>query len=264
MALPAGLPDKQQRISQLQEVEGDLLKRLADRKAAAPKPLSQADYLQQLAALDVGSEEAVRNFQYRTQILPGTEPIALGSHSGHQYYLLCCADTIPYTPNPFNPSVAGLQDSTVSAIISEYRRVLIPGATSLGRPEIQYGFGLGKLMYGGEGTEMADAGFYVLFNAIDKSVWIAIDWYPTELSGTAVGDASDDWGIFPGDDEDSAQGGVVKISQLNWEKSDPLKMCYADPLALRPIGCRLEANRAQKDKFLAALKAAADKQSAGR
>lgn len=235
----------------------------------ASNPLTAQQYLTELAALDVSSGAAMRDFMATTQV--GTvAPVPLGSHAGISYYLDPNTATVPIRPDPN----ATLLDTGLphSDCIMAYRRIPIPGATMPGIPDIKYGFGLGKLMYHAPNTsattetttlttttdittDLLDAGFFILLNAFDKSLWIALDYFPWADMGDWMEYPETDWGQVPGDEK--LQVGVMQISKHAWEKDSPPSPAGGDPLGMFPaLGCRLEGSLAATKRWEAAYAAA--------
>jgi hypothetical protein len=156
-------------------------------------------------------------------------------------------------------------DTGVSNTIMAYQSIPISGTTG-GIPALKFGLGLGKLMrnetqsatVAPAPTDLRYAGFYVLLNAVDRSMWIAIDWFPLDdyLNSEELDADIDDWGRLRGDDR--LQIGVMRISQDQWEKTTPLSVASGDPFGVYPaMGCRLEAKPAPLGQLGAAQSALA-------
>lgn len=201
----------------------------------------------------------MREFTSATQL--GTvAPVPLGSHAGVSYFLDPNTATVPIRDDPNGTLLdAGLPHSNC---IVAYRRYPIPGAAMPGIPEIKYGFGLGRLMYLASGAtataaaDLLDAGFFVLLNALDKSVWIVVDYFGWSDLGERAEAPETNWGHVPGDD--GLQIGAMQISRYAWQTGTALSLAGGDPLGLFPaLGCRLEGSMASMARWEAAYAAVA-------
>ncbi len=212
----------------------------------AKTTMGSQEYVQRLAALDLSDNAAISDFRAATQFNE-VEPVPLGSHAGYDYVLISCPDPVPSDKSTMTPLDTMRQ---LAPYIRTYKRVAIPGAMAAA-PDLQLGIGLGRLFYSasgakpGEGYE--DAGYYVLLNALDKSLWMTIDWYPPEGDGPYVPEDGDDWGRLPGDKH--LQVGTMRISKAGVGDSN------TDPMARWPaLGCRLVSQPARQADVVLRLK----------
>ena len=219
--------------------------------ASRTSPIPAKEYMERLAALDFGEADDIDDFRSDT-CFDRTDAIPLGQRDGHAYFLLPAEETVPRMES----STQEPGDHDLSSVISQYQRVDLPQTTQDIIPELKYGFGIGKIVHrlvDETLDDYEDTGFYVLANALDKSIWIAIDWFPLgpDSAPTSL-EGSRDWGMLPG--YDNIQVGVMKISQDNWAEKRPLTI-VGDTFFTNPIyRCRLERRPAVHEEFQEALR----------
>ena len=222
----------------------------------APPPSLSADlYLTQLAGLNTTSTSAVNSFRISTQ-LRQSDPVPLGSHAGTVFVLQPNTDTVRRAEASTLTALDEMRGT--SPALWNYSRVSIPNAGG-GSCDLKYGFGLGSMQYwvgaaGQTGSYLEKAGFYVLLDAVDHSVWISTS-LENEVDGETIDPSKSTlWGWVPGDDD--LQVGTMRISQANWRASSPLSITAGDPFAGNAVlACTLESKPAIQAKLDDAWKA---------
>ena len=140
------------------------------------------DYLQQLASLDFEISNKVDTFLHRTQAqhIPNLpQSIPLGIHEDTAYYLKSTGVFMPldYSSLPLDPNPTDY-DPGLFAISATHAITQVPFPLV----DLEYGLLLGRLFFKStsapEHTELEDAGFYIITNAVDKSIWCAFDFDP--------------------------------------------------------------------------------------
>lgn len=178
--------------------------------SGSSEPYKSDQWLRELAELDVTSETAVYDFLMKTYV-GNTEPIPVGTHKGVSYFIKTEKDRIPTRGSISLTPLESMRGS--SDYVKSYEFDLLPGGGGP-RPDFRYGFGVGRLVYiPDENSYAQDAGFFVVFNIIDKSIWIVVDMQPfrnadTEFRRTPLPPT---WGLLPEDYE--KQIGLMRISQ---------------------------------------------------
>ena len=216
----------------------------------APPPMSPIEFLKQLSTLDISSQDDYNDFQGRTQCqMPEKSPlpVPLGTHYEYQYYLRVCSDTIE--PDDYNPKREDAEDIYYGMSRFEARHAVTGDPADV---DLKFGFGLGKL-YHREASkaepsfdeDLEPTGFYVICNAVDKSIWLAFDFEPINFYGDNTEyvrpERGDEYGKLPGD-QDGLVVGVVKLYDRSWRLQQPPTLLKGDPFreaAGRPLACRL-------------------------
>jgi hypothetical protein len=126
---------------------------------------------------------------------------------------------------------------------------------------LKYGFGLGRLYHKiSNEVYMEDTGFYVICNAVDKSVWVAFDFESMAETGEIdpvwpeYGQA---YGKLPRDTQNMVIG-IMRIFGPEWTARRPLSLNDGDPFkngAGNPLACRLVAKEALIPDVLNVIKA---------
>lgn len=184
--------------------------RQARANLGSSEPYKSDQWLRQLAGLDVTSEAAVYDFLMKTYV-GNTELIPVGAHKGVSYFIETAKDQIPTRGNISLTPLESMRGS--SDYVKSYEFDLLPDGGGP-RPDFRYGFGVGRLVYIPDKNSYAkDAGFFVVFNIVDKSLWIAVNMQPfrnadTEFRRTPLPPT---WGLLPEDYE--KQIGLMRISQ---------------------------------------------------
>jgi hypothetical protein len=221
-------------------------------------------YLSLLAALDPSSPSAVRSFIVSTQSKiddPLPKPIPLGTNNNVAYFLQSCTSA----PNlaeigPLLPTDAA--SSGFTADIWEYRGKAINGLPFT-RPGLRWGLCLGTLQYqllSVPNTALVeDTNFYIIFNIVDKSLWMVFDFHGTDAIGEQlhIDPAVDTtWGRIPS--SPTFQAGAMRIVGGSWASSKTIPA--GDPFADRalmvnpPILCEMLAGNAKVKDIADALK----------
>jgi len=98
--------------------------------------------------------------------------------------------------------------------------------------DLTYGFGLGRLCHQmPDALQPQDSAFYVICNAMDKSIWIAFDFEPYGETGDIVQvrpEYGDPYGQLPGDKEE-VMIGARKLFSGDWMASKQLSLDHGDP-----------------------------------
>jgi len=228
-----------------------------------PTPMTATENLSDLSTLNLASLSTIGEFLFVTR-MGSVEPITLGSHAETTYFLQPAVETVPqlsnYTPTPVEVARSLSDDLCV------YESVPIQSSAMTAGIHWKYGFGLGTLAHcstsdlppnggGANPFQLTDTGFFVLLSAIDRSVWIAIDWYPPDELGSRPGLDGQDWGRLPNDPR--LQIGVMQISRPQWARpsSDGIvSITASDPFVTFPaIPCRLIFKPATEKDYLAAV-----------
>ncbi len=108
---------------------------------------------------------------------------------------------------------------------------------------------------------MEDTGFYVICNAVDKSIWVAFDFEPIAETGEIAPvwpEYGYAYGKLPRDTQNMVIG-IMRIFGREWTARRPLFLKGGDPLqngAGTPLACRLVAKQALIPDVLNAIKAA--------
>jgi hypothetical protein len=179
------------------------------------------------------------------------EPVPFGSHNGVAYFLDTAQDDIPGRGLISLTHLDRMRGT--SDYVKSYEFEILPNSRGL-RPNLRYGFGLGPLMHrpvevegarkdeggdggrgGGEGEpDLESTGFFVIYNAVDRSIWVTVDFKPFVNAATEfrTDPLPSTWGLIPEDEK--LQIGTTRISQANWWKSDPLVATGGDPFAVFP------------------------------
>jgi hypothetical protein len=168
------------------------------------------EWLQRLGSLDATSEPDLFEFLSNTYV-GSVEAIPLGSHEGVSYFVQTGVDSIPQRSSI---SLAPLDRMRgVSNAVKSYEFQLLPDGSG-SRPDLRYGFGLGSLRYRKEDSSfLENAGFFVVFNILDKSVWIMVDMIPFQTADTEfhTEPLPIKWGMLQKDEE--KQIGLMRVSQ---------------------------------------------------
>lgn len=250
------------------------------------------EFLTALATLDTTNPDALQDFLVATQgrsNLP--EPVPVGMHDDIQYFIKICdkalhegssSAAVPpaKTGDIFDgisayeaKSVLGRQParSHVScdslAASKDFIRTLASEVESLPvgqtmTTDLKYGLGLGRLCYEySVEADMEDTGFYVICNAVDKSIWVAFDFEPFGETGkinSVRPEFGNRYGKLPLDADDMVIG-IMRLFSKEWTAKKRLSLDGRDPFcdgAGTPLACRLVAKPAFVADVLDAIKAA--------
>ena len=243
--------------------------RVAATMPAATK-MQNREYLDFLATVDTANPGETQHFMNATQChhydnLPDLIPI--GSHEGVQYFIHSSDLEIPqdwsaisgqkHDPERF----AGVS----KALNQDSKELFYPGMSQFSAKQyatdiledLKYGFGLGRLHHKmPNDSEAEDTGFYVICNAVDKSIWIAFDFGPYGETGvdTVEPEYGDPYGQLPGDEQ---MIGVQRLFGGDWRSQHPYSLDRGDPFtggAGRPMATRLFAKPVHFGEVVEAIK----------
>ena len=172
----------------------------------------------------------------------GTPPRAVASSAGTN-------------PSPDLNDLSPEEESEIYSGISIFSAKQY-GTDILGDGDLKYGFGIGRLHHKmTSASRPEETGFYVICNAIDKSIWIAFDFEPYGETGdvhTVKPEYGDPYGQLPGDKQ---MIGVQRLSGEDWRFQTPYSLDRGDPFtsgAGRPMAIRLFAKPAYVDEVVKA------------
>ena len=260
--------------------------------------MQPSEFLTALAALNTANPDDLQDFLDATQAqysanLP--KPIPIGRHNGIQYFIKSSDKAIheDFGSAAISPAKAG----DVFYGISTYEAKSISGGQSTttdpdyGSPaesghdffgistseaksvplgqtittDLNYGFGLGRLYHKTSTMPyMEDTGFYVICNAVDKSIWIAFDFEPYGETGDlkpVQPEYGDPYGRLPRDPQEMVIG-IMRLFTKEWTAKKPLSLDGGDPFssgAGTPLACKLVAKPAFVADVLNAIKAGSAK-----
>lgn len=113
--------------------------------------------------------------------------------------------------------------------------------------DMNYGFGIGRLNHQmPNSSRPEDTGFYVICNALDKSIWIAFDFEPYGETGEISivrPEYGHPYGRLPGDRQNLVIG-VQRLFDKDWTTKRPFSLERGDPFMnsdWRPMPTRLIA-----------------------
>ena len=256
--------------------------------------MQPSEFLTALAALNTADPDDLQDFLDATQAQSSAnlpKPIPIGTHSGVQYFIKSSDKAIheDFGSAAISPANAG----DVFYGISTYEAKSIPGGQSttadlefgwpaeslddlfgisvsesksvpLGQTittDLNYGFGLGRLYHKTSNIgNMKDTGFYVICNAVDKSIWIAFDFEPYGETGDlnpVKPEYGDPYGRLPRDTQEM-EIGIMRLITKAWTARSPLSLDGGDPFcsgAGTPLACKLFAKPALVADVLNAIKA---------
>ena len=226
----------------------------------APPKLQPREYLDLLATVDTANPREVENFLVATQSKPWDnlpELIPIGSHAGVQYFIHSCDQEIQqdwsaisgakHDPELF-PDVSRPSKQDASKLYPGMSHYTAKQYGTDTPSDLSYGFGLGRLHHQlPHNPDTDDAGFYVILNAVDKSIWIAFDFEPFAETGgvdTVRPEYGHEYGRLPGDEQ---MIGVQRLFGGEWRLQRPYELDRGDPFASgagRPMATRLLAKPA--------------------
>eukprot|EP01097_Dermamoeba_algensis_P007465 TRINITY_DN4706_c0_g1_i1.p1 TRINITY_DN4706_c0_g1~~TRINITY_DN4706_c0_g1_i1.p1 ORF type:complete len:237 (+),score=2.54 TRINITY_DN4706_c0_g1_i1:79-789(+) len=207
------------------------LQRGLEQAAKPSQPLKSDSWLQALACLDATSEEALSEF-LATTYTSDIELIPVGVHNEIPYFIRTSHVNIPQRSSISLKPLKRMRG--VSDYVKSFDFTLPPGGGGP-RPDFRYGFALGRLVYRRDkNSATSDAGFFVVFNVLDKSVWIAVDMEPFVNADIEfrTEPLPSTWGLLPKDDERKI--GTMRISQSKWWKKNPPVLVNSDPFVTYP------------------------------
>ncbi|KAG7010054.1 hypothetical protein G7Y79_00001g003260 [Physcia stellaris] len=254
----SSMEGKQQETKQIKQKLETLR---ATRKPAPPKMQSR-EYLDFLATVDTANPGETENFLNATQSQPWDklpDLIPIGSHAGVRYFIHSCdleiqQDWSAISGQKHDPELfAGVSqtpnrdDSKIYPGMSKYTAKQY-GTDTLS--DLNYGFGLGRLHHQlPNDPDTDDTGFYVILNAVDRSIWIAFDFEPHDDTGeirTVMPEYGYEYGQLPGDEQNQMIG-VQRLFGGDWTLQQPYSLDRGDPFtsgAGRAMATRLFAKPA--------------------
>ena len=203
-------------------------------KAAQPPPpqMNATQFLQALASLDFTKPDNLTGFLNQIQAqdidnLPKLVP--LGSHNGIQYFLNSNGKALPVDTSAVSPNVKATDWYPGIFTYSATHAVTSAPLTM----DLKHGFALGRLYYdtptGSTGPK--DAGFYLLCNAVDKSIYAAFDFLPYAETGDLAPvypESGWPYGKLPSDNSNLVIGAMM-IFGKEWTSKQPLSLDGGDP-----------------------------------
>lgn len=230
-----------------QHLLGQISQKIAalPRTQTLPPRIPPSAFLAALVDLDTANFDHLQDFLtdthgYSTENSP--QPIPLGTHDGVQYFIQVSDQRLHerfYLP----PAKA----DEIFYGVSTYEAKSIPGGQII-TTDLKYGFGLGRLYHRlPKAVHMEDTGFYVICNAVDKSIWIAFDFEPYDETGT-INSIHPELGCAYGDiplDTEKWEIGIMKLYGKEWTTKRPLSLDGGDPFRNgvgTPIPCMLFAD----------------------
>ncbi|KAL9043873.1 MAG: hypothetical protein Q9214_002953 [Letrouitia sp. 1 TL-2023] len=260
------------------------------RKASKPMPpgMQPLEFLTVLATLDTANPDTLQDFLVATQARPNLpEPVPVGMHDGVQYFIKISAEALhedssstAIPPAKTGDIFYGISAYKTKNILGGLRRggqyrttylisrspaasedyfhgIFAPEARSgpVGHTmttDLKYGFGLGRLHYTiSNVADMEDTGFYVICNAVDKSIWVAFDFEPYGKTGEidpVRPEHGDTYGELPWD-TDGMVIGIMRLFSKEWTANKPLSLDGGDPF-LNGAGTRLACKLVAKPAFV--------------
>ncbi|MCJ1394355.1 hypothetical protein MMC18_007233 [Xylographa bjoerkii] len=231
-----------QRIDALPKAQADQeyqkIKQQIDAIAAVAQPaapqMDATQFLKALATLDLTKPDNLTTFLNQTQAqdIPNLpKPVPLGSHDGIQYFLKSNGKAFPVKTSAVPPNT---KPTDWYPGIFTYSATHAVTGVSLAL-DLKYGFSLGRLLYkpaeSTPPTEAEDAGFYLLCNAVDKSIYAAFDFLPYAETGDIAPVYSEEgwpYGQLPGD-KSKLVVGVMKVFGKEWTVKQPPSLDGGDP-----------------------------------
>lgn len=289
----------QKALQQLQQIQQKI-----DTLPKSSKPIQPgmqpSKFLKALAELNTANPDTLQDFLNATQVWPSAnlpKPIPIGTHDSIQYFIKVSDKTVHQdsssaaiptrevfygiftyetlsilrsqstTTHLDYDSLAKNADDSYESFVSEAERVPL-GQTII--TDLKYGFGIGRLYHKtSKAADMEDTGFYVICNAVDKSIWIAFDFEPYGETGDInliQPEYGDPYGTLPLDTQKMVIG-VMRLFTKEWTARKPLSLDDGDPFcngAGIPLTCKLVAKSAFVADVLNAIKAGRAKDTLSR
>ncbi|KAI9889058.1 MAG: hypothetical protein M1814_005847 [Vezdaea aestivalis] len=157
-------------------------------------------------------------------------------------------------PSP-GPSTSSKADNSLYPGVSSFYLKSHSGSTQ----GLLYGFCIGRLYHKLPGAVWReDTGFYVICNAVDKSIWVAFDFEPDAETGDIQPvrpEHGEAYGLLPNDDQNLVIG-IQMLFDKGWTARKPLMLDLGDPFQDAPHGplpYRLVARPASKYDLISAI-----------
>ncbi|KAI0437774.1 hypothetical protein F4803DRAFT_555658 [Xylaria telfairii] len=250
--------DRQQEFQKMQQK----LDALAKSSDPLPPPMQPSEYLTALIAVNLADPDSFYDFLGRTQSLPEAslpKLVPLGTHGGVRYFIQSSDQTLTQT----SPTTTAPSGQDLYWPVSAFEAKKIPHGTTV-NTDLRYGFGLGRLWYQASNhPSAADAGFYLICNAVDKSIWASFDFNPYSDTGEKrriQAELGEIYGKLPVGDSSNATIGLQRLFGREWTAKKPPSLDGGDPFqsgAGTPLQVRLVARPATKTEVMNAIQAGA-------
>lgn len=179
--------------------------------------MQPSEFLTALADLNTANPDILQDFLNATQARSSAnlpKPVPIGTHDSIQYFIKSSDKTVHQDSS--SAAIPPAKTGDIYYGISTYEAKSILGGQSITTDldysspaesgddfygisateaksvpvgqtittDLNYGFGLGRLYHKSlNAADMEDTGFYVICNAVDKSIWVAFDFEPYGESG---------------------------------------------------------------------------------
>lgn len=252
------------------------------------------EFLTALADLNTANPDILQDFLDATQARSSAnllKPVPIGTHDSIQYFIKSSDKTVHQDSS--SAAIPPAKTGDVFYGISTYEAQSISGGQSTttdldyGSPaesgddfygisaseaqsvpvgqtittDLNYGFGLGTLYHkSSNAADMEDTGFYVICNAVDKSIWVAFNFEPYGETGDinpVQPEYGDPYGVLPLDTQNMVIG-IMRLFSKEWTAKKPLSLDGGDPFrngAGTPLACKLVAKPAFVADVLNAINA---------
>lgn len=181
-----------------------------------PPVMQPSAFLTALADLNTANPDILQDFLVATQARSSVnlpKPVPIGTHEGIQYFIKISdkavdqdSSSAPIPPAKTDEVFYGISTYEAKSVfggqsttdldhglptksgddfygISVSEGKIVPVGQTI-TTDLNYGFGLGRLYHKiSNSVHMEDTGFYVICNAVDKSIWIAFDFEPYGETG---------------------------------------------------------------------------------
>ncbi|MCJ1344923.1 hypothetical protein MMC31_003128 [Peltigera leucophlebia] len=274
-------------------------------KSSQPLPpaMQPSAFLKALADLNTANPDILQDFLDATQAQSSAnlpKPIPIGTHDGIQYFIKSSDKAVHEDSS--SAAIPPAKTGEVFYGISTYEAKSVLGGQSTttdldyGLPansgddfygisaakaksspvgqtittDLNYGFGLGRLYHKiPNAADMEDTGFYIICNAVDKSIWVAFDFEPYGETGD-INPVKPEYGHPYGElpvDTQKMVIGIMRLFRKGWTAKKPLSLDGGDPFrngAGTPLACKLVAKPAFVADVLNAIKAGSAKPALSR
>lgn len=261
-----------------------------------PPVMQPSAFLTALADLNTANPDILQDFLVATQARSSAnppKPVPIGTNDGIQYFIKISdkavhqdSSSAPIPPAKTDEVFYGISTYEAKSVIggqsttdldhglptksgddfygiSVSEGKIVPVGQTI-TTDLNYGFGLGRLYYKiSNSVHMEDTGFYVICNAVDKSIWVAFDFEPYGETGD-INPVHPEYGHAYGELPVDTQKMVIgmRIFGKEWTAKKPLSLDGGDPFrngAGTPLACKLVAKPAFVADVLDAIKAGSAK-----
>ena len=222
--------------------------------------MQSSDFLTALADLNTADPDNLQDFLDATQAQPSAnlpKLVPIGTHDSIQYFIKSSDKTVHQDPK--SAAIPATQIDDVFYGISSYEAKSIPDGQTI-PTNLNYGFGLGRLYHeSSTSVGIEDTGFYVICNAIDKSIWVTFDFEPYGETGEITPvqpECGDPYGELPLDTQ-KMKIGLMRLFGKEWIGRKPRSLDGGDPFRDGegiPLACKLVAKPAFIADVLDAIK----------